>query len=267
MAPGIDNITIQSLWIGKQLSKVEQLCIKSFLDHGHQFHLYVYDEVENVPAGTTVIDARNILPEDQVFTFKEGWGKGSYAGFADYFRVFLVHKLGSWWVDMDVVCLRPFDIDREFILCSSFEGEWGVKANNCVFKAPAESSFLKQCVDAIEQTSIKEMNFGDAGPFLFQKIVAEQQLEDYLAPCYYFNPIYWRYINELLLGMQSAKERLKEMIRPIAKPATMPGRRIQADSYSVHLWNEVWRYNNFDKNGSYRYSSLFEQLKRKHGVR
>ena len=31
---------IQSLWIGDRLSVMERLCIQSFLDQGHQFHLY-----------------------------------------------------------------------------------------------------------------------------------------------------------------------------------------------------------------------------------
>ena len=33
---------IQSLWIGPRLSNMEHLCIKSFIDHGHKFHLYIY---------------------------------------------------------------------------------------------------------------------------------------------------------------------------------------------------------------------------------
>ncbi len=36
---------IQSLWIGNPLSKLERLCIQSFIDHGHEFHLYTYATV------------------------------------------------------------------------------------------------------------------------------------------------------------------------------------------------------------------------------
>ncbi len=36
---------IHSLWIGTQLSTMEQLSISSFLKNGHRFHLYVYDDV------------------------------------------------------------------------------------------------------------------------------------------------------------------------------------------------------------------------------
>ena len=34
---------IQSLWIGPRLSNMEYLCIKSFIDFGHEFHLYTID--------------------------------------------------------------------------------------------------------------------------------------------------------------------------------------------------------------------------------
>ena len=45
---------IQSLWIGDRLSVMERLCIQSFLDQGHQFHLYLYAPCDRVPAGATI---------------------------------------------------------------------------------------------------------------------------------------------------------------------------------------------------------------------
>ena len=37
---------IQGLWIGETLSTMEYLSIKSFLDNGHEYHLYTYGEVK-----------------------------------------------------------------------------------------------------------------------------------------------------------------------------------------------------------------------------
>ena len=45
---------MQTLWIGEPF-KIEQLCLKSFIDNGHIVHLYVYDKVENIPEGVTVM--------------------------------------------------------------------------------------------------------------------------------------------------------------------------------------------------------------------
>ncbi|HKB65528.1 MAG TPA: hypothetical protein VKC61_06695 [Pyrinomonadaceae bacterium] len=63
------NKTIQGLWIGRELSLMEQLSISSFLQNGHDYHLYVYEEVKNVPAGTVVRNANEILPAARIFQY------------------------------------------------------------------------------------------------------------------------------------------------------------------------------------------------------
>lgn len=93
--------TITGLWVGSTLPLMAQLCIKSFLDHGHSFQLFTYTHYDNVPKGTLVRDAREILPEEAVFHHENG----SLAPFADWFRnVFLVQE-GGFWTDLDVACL------------------------------------------------------------------------------------------------------------------------------------------------------------------
>jgi len=76
----------QSLWVGDRLSPLEHLCIKSFLANGHAFILYVYGEVDNVPPGCTVEDARMILPEESVFLHPSGIHIGTPSSFSDRFR-------------------------------------------------------------------------------------------------------------------------------------------------------------------------------------
>ncbi len=98
---------IQSLWIGNPLSKLEQLCIQSFLDNGHEFHLYTYDKVGNIPPGAIVKDGNEILPADKIFRDDHN----SVASFSDWFRFVLLMKKGGYWVDMDIVCIKPFDFD------------------------------------------------------------------------------------------------------------------------------------------------------------
>ena len=41
---------IQSLWIGQSLSKLEQVCLKSFIDIDMEFHLYTYEDEDNASA-------------------------------------------------------------------------------------------------------------------------------------------------------------------------------------------------------------------------
>ena len=58
-----DDTTMQSLWIGERLSKIELLAIQSFLSNGHEYHLYVYSDVGEVPSGVILKDAASIIPE------------------------------------------------------------------------------------------------------------------------------------------------------------------------------------------------------------
>ncbi|MGI9297604.1 MAG: hypothetical protein ACR2QC_06880 [Gammaproteobacteria bacterium] len=47
-----DNKVINGLWIspdGKPLSNMERLCIYSFCANGHDFHLWAYGDLPNVP--------------------------------------------------------------------------------------------------------------------------------------------------------------------------------------------------------------------------
>src|SRR5260370_41624153 len=104
--------TIQGLWIGAELSVLEQLSIRSFLRNNHEYHLYVYDEMKNIPAGTVVKDAGEILPPSKIFQYKD---QKTYAGFANFFRYKLLLERGGWWVDADVVCLKSFGFPEEYV--------------------------------------------------------------------------------------------------------------------------------------------------------
>ena len=65
------NQIIQGLWVGPELSVMEQLSVSSFLRHGHQYHLYVYGDVKNIPAGAVVKDGNEILPSSRIFQYKQ----------------------------------------------------------------------------------------------------------------------------------------------------------------------------------------------------
>ena len=143
----------------------------------------------------------------------------------------MIRKNGGWWVDMDIICLKKFDFEADTIFCSSYEGEYGQLVNNCVFKAPGNSPFVKYCLDQIALIDLKTMDFGLAGPFLFQKAVKELQLENKVLPYPYFNPIGWRNVSELILGKISRTNQVKEILRPLLKPGTMAGRKISPQSY------------------------------------
>ena len=97
-------------------------------------HLYVYGPVSNIPPGVELRDAEKILPAASVFTYShEGAGRGSYAGFSNWFRYELLYRNGNIWIDLDVVCLQPFDFPDPLV----FGWEQRGKVGSAVLKFPA----------------------------------------------------------------------------------------------------------------------------------
>lgn len=95
---------ISSLWVGGSLSYLEQLCLKSFSDHGHRVKLYTYGTDLNVPKGVELHDGSEILPELGSYYVEE---RKSLALGSDKFRYYLLNRTNEIWVDCDAYCLRP----------------------------------------------------------------------------------------------------------------------------------------------------------------
>jgi hypothetical protein len=97
--------TVQGLWIGDRLSRFEYNSIKSYLKQGYHYTLYTYWPVANVPRDVWVRDAREIIPESEIFTFG-----GAITPFSDLFRYKLLYDQGGIWTDCDIICTRPFHL-------------------------------------------------------------------------------------------------------------------------------------------------------------
>ena len=98
---------IQSFWLGLELPRCQQLCLKSFIDHGHSYDHYTYEDSIKVPLGIHLKDASKILPKSEIFQYEKRAEveKGSLAAFSNMFRYRLLMLNGGWWVDTDVLSL------------------------------------------------------------------------------------------------------------------------------------------------------------------
>ena len=94
---------LHSLWIGPRLTWLEQLCLVSWLAHGHRAVLWTYQPVEKVPLGVEVRNAREILAKSEV-TFHRT--SGSVSLFSNRFRYHLLQRYPVTWVDTDVLLVR-----------------------------------------------------------------------------------------------------------------------------------------------------------------
>ena len=142
-------VIVQSLWVGSDLSLLEIYSIKSFLKTGHEFHLYVYDPIKNIPAGTIVKDANEIMPKSTIFKLKN-----AYLPFSDIFRYKLLYEKGNYWVDVDLIAMKKFEFDEPFVFSSERtiqKGAYKLKVkfipSNTVLKAPPKSDFYKELYD------------------------------------------------------------------------------------------------------------------------
>jgi len=234
------NQTIQGLWIGSELSVMEQLSVASFLANGHAYHLYVYGEVQHIPAGTTVKDANEILPSSDVFQYT---GRPSYAGFSNFFRYKLLLERGGWWADTDTICLKPFNFPNEYVFSSEISK--GLEVVNCgAVKAPAASKVMGYAWEVCQAKNPEQLVWGETGPRLMAEAVGKFGLEKYRQPYHVFCPLSffeWR-----------------KLLEP-----ELDG-RLPESSYAVHLWNEMWRATGQDKNAQYPEDSIYEQIKRRY---
>jgi len=219
---------------------MEQLSIASFLQNGHEYHLYVYDELKNVPATTVLKDANEILPASRIFQYKH---QASYAGFANFFRYKLLLERGGWWVDTDVVCLKVFDFPEAHVYASEVDKDHEV-INSGIIKAPAGSSVMAYAWEVCQSKDPGQLMWGETGPRLITQAVKKFSLERYQKPYWFFCPLEYT--------------EWQRVLEPDADGL------IHEDAYAIHLWNEKWRAAGQDKNVRYASNCLYEQLKRRY---
>src|SRR6266850_663262 len=234
------NTIIQGLWIGPELSALEQLSIASFLQNGHEYHLYVYEVPQNVPAGTVIRDAREILPSSMIFLYRE---YQSYAGFANFFRYKLLLERGGWWVDSDTVCLKQFDFPQEHVFATEICNE--LEVINCgAIKTPQGSPVMAYAWDVCQTKKPEQLVWGETGPKLMGEAVRKFSLQEHAQPHYAFCPISYSEWDKVL--------------DPDAEVVYGKG------TYAIHLWNEMWRKAGRNKNQRYHTDCFYERLKEKY---
>jgi hypothetical protein len=263
--------TAQFLWIGPSLSKMEVLCLTSFIETGYDVHVYCYDDLE-LPAGVIKKYAAEVLPRDQIFTYRQsGFGRGSYAGFADRFRYHLLYEKGGWWFDMDFVSIRMKSEPKDLLFASTWENEWGQCANNCaIYSRPGDDRvrWLRDKCDELIRT--KDVVFGETGPFLVQELVRERGLDKNVAPWWEFCPYPWRMVPRMAYtGNRSFLIDQLRFARHLYWQAMRPNFRagyIRKQTMAVHLHNEIWRNSGLQKDHIYHRGSLVGWLQHKYGL-
>ncbi len=235
---------IQSLWIGEPLSNLEKLCIQSFLDNGHDFHLYIYDDVGDVPDGAIVKDATEIISAGEIYGHKHG-KNNSFAPFSDRFRFELLYKKGGYWVDMDTVCIKPFDFQTQIVLSQNIEHEHNkfMRCSMHVIKFPAGHPALKELTErcANFNKTRRYMSFY----YAFSDVVMSHDLFHFSQPPLCFNSTVKPFLGCFPTGIDLPRQ-----------------------THAVHISdNALKKHNIYGKNDIFHEHSLYELLKKQHGIK
>jgi hypothetical protein len=240
---------VQMLWISGHLSTLERLSITSFLRCGHPVHLYTYGLEDSPPQGTQLFDARQILPESCIFKNPSSIGQGSLAPFSDMFRYQLLLKRGGIWCDSDMVCLKPMTFANTMDIFFSSEHaistvdnkrQLTIKPNIGAIKAPVGSAIIAACLDKASKVNLATAEWAATGPGIVGDILSQHGRSDaVLLPDIFCSVPHWE-LSTLIAGTR--------MVNPAA--------------YAIHFWNEIWRWNFLDKDGSYDPLSIYERLKK-----
>jgi hypothetical protein len=240
----MNNRIVQSVWIGDRLSSMERLGISSFLAQGHEFHLFCYQPIDDVPVGTVLRDGNEILPRHEIFTYGEGFAQGSHAAFSNFFRYKLLLERGGWWVDTDVVCLRAFDFPDERV--------WGTEradpprelfVSTSVIKTPPGDRVMEWAWRACQLKDTSNIRFGEIGPRLLQKGIDALSAHASMKPHTFFSPIPFYDWHQMLDPTCTFE--------------------LGTEVYGVHLWNQMWRAAGVDKDASFPADCFYEHLKRR----
>jgi hypothetical protein len=246
-------------WHGAPLSRIERLCMSSFVAHGHPVQLHVYEEPASLPGGITLNDAAKILPRSSLFAHGKS---GSFATFADWFRYRLLCDHGGLWCDTDVVCLQPFDYPGEEIY--AWQDEKII--NNAVLGLPRGHRLAKWMADVCEfpntfrpydsfKTRRRKLQrrlmghgriatvWGETGPYGLTQAARLLECTAAALPFWHFYAIHFSNWHTLFDSSLSGNPRLLD------------------GSVGLHLWNEMLRLRpGFDKNARFAADSMFEKL-------
>lgn len=235
---GAAPVRLAGLWIGGALSWLEQLCIRSFLDHGNHLTIYGYETVTGVPEGATLADARKVLDGNEVLRHR---ATGSSALHSDLFRYCLLATTGEVWVDFDMLCLRRWIFPGRHVFGWEKPGRLVCGAAlSLPADSPALAALLAFCdtpcpvppwfaseaqaelrrrAAAGAPVHVSDLPWGVWGPAALTHFLKETGEIAKALPQTAFYPVSFRDRRDLL------------------KPGLDLSDRIGSETYGVHLWN------------------------------
>jgi len=230
----------QTFWYGGALPEYVRVCLRSFILSGHSLEIYAYEDLA-VPNGVILKDAKDIIPENEIFFYKNADGSiRSVAAFSDLFRYELLLQKGNWWVDTDVFCLSSKLPPGEVYF------GWQDSDNICnaIMKFPEGSEVSRELVRRSRAKQGDDLAWGEIGPQLVTQVVKDMHIEWMAYPLFYAYPI----------GYGDYSSIAQKLDRSLVQSKL-------ADVPFLHLWNEMFRLDPNRSLDNPEPGSLWEQLR------
>jgi Glycosyltransferase sugar-binding region containing DXD motif len=213
--------TVRFFWHGSPLGPYQLMGMRSFVEWGYSVELFTYDPTIAVPEWIVRRDASEIWPTDHILRYRNDSSRGGFALHANLFRYAMLHRLGGWWIDHDVILLRH-ELPAQDIFFS-LETIDPLSATNSVLKFPAGHPAMSDCVArclAAGETPL----YGETATVLFTEIAAKYRL------------------TSSDRSMDKTYPLSTGDVRAMFDPAQRDQLRARCEGATfVHLFNEKWR--------------------------
>ncbi len=236
---------VASFWAGEDLSFVEQMVIRSYLDQGCDFTLYLGHPVGGIPEGTPVRDAAEIMPRPAFAG--EAPTRKQLAVWSDLFRIHLLARRRVIWADLDAYCLRPYDFPGAHLFGRNDDG--GILSG--VLALPQDSPALRWMTDFVAQDQLAppwadpawvarrakagtlgpaDLPWGDTGPRLLLHALRLSGEDRHALPRAVFYPVIQRELARLWTPPLAAE------VAPLAETCS-----VHIFGYTKRVLAEYWR--------------------------
>jgi len=211
--------TLKTFWHGETIGTYQLMCLKSFAASGHRVEVFSYNRDLNVPDWISVEDAAEVLPRELVL--RPLGEAGAFAIHANLFRYALLHKLGGWWIDPDVLLLKP-DLPTGSVFFAALDVFGHVPTG--VLKFPAGHGLLMEALAEVESLSGSLDDWEKSGAALLTSLVRRHKLSGKIQNQVPLGPVSWFDVPDLF--DPDSAERLNRLCK---------------DFHFLHLHDDVWR--------------------------
>jgi hypothetical protein len=148
--------------------------------------------------------------------------------FSDFFRYAALHEFGGWWLDTDIVLVKPLAFGSEHVFSTQWSGvENGRACGGDVMRAPKGSVHMANLYALALQRlfSEKRVEHGAVGPLLLSEylLAADEELQSSILPPTFFNAIDRGEVELFAVESRAGFDLLSDP-------------RVTG----VHLWEEMW---------------------------